>query len=195
MNIKIMSAWELESLGTPLPRADRGARLFFKNNLYYKIWGIHSNAFFILNGLTGEYQSHSTISALSVGLLNNHNCSALQSLIHNEDGICIGYTMFAGNTITTAHKLYDEFIDNLVDHSIRCGYALSDRHISNFIERNGKLSLIDVSFTPVLLNHGRTFTKQEYQIWSWAIHCGKPETMYYAKLKERYLDSLYKKYE
>ena len=189
-----MTSEEISLLGDPIPRSNFGAApqaIFLKNDIYYKFWGNWSNAYYVVNGLDVNFQGCSTISALSVGLLTNYTSGALKSLIRNEDGLCIGYSSFAGNTITTAHKLYDEFIDNLVDHSIKCKYAFVDTHVGNIIERNGKLSLIDVDFAPVSLDHDKKFTELEYQVWTQMIHTGK-DTDYFNRLKERYLDLGYK---
>jgi hypothetical protein len=191
MGIKIIKSGEIESLGesisrySPIPKS----KIFLKDGIYYKFWCKPTSAFYILNGLNMEWQSHTTITPLSFGLLTEDTCCAFKDIIQNENGICIGYTTIEGTHISKTDARYESFVDKLVDVSIKTGYGFADANHWNIVDIQGNLSLIDLDFPPIKLNHGLKFSTEEQYLWEEMVDSHN-NSDYFLKLKDRYLNSL-----
>ena len=192
MGIKIIKSNEIEMLGEPTYRwlKTPKSKIFLKGGIYYKIYCKPTLSFYIVNGLNMEWQNHSTLAAVTVGLINEDTCCAFKDILQNENGICIGYTTVEGIPIEETHPQYDSFIDKLVEVSIKTGYGFDDANPWNIVDVQGKLSLIDLDFHPIKLDHGVKFSRDEQYRWEEIMECSHSGSKYFLKLKERYLDSL-----
>jgi hypothetical protein len=186
MGIKIIKSNEMKLLGEGISRFNESptCKIFLKDGIYYKFWCKPTFAFYILNGLSLEWQNPFTIAPLTHGLLTEDTCCAFKDILQDENGICIGYSTIEGTHIDKDDPRYETFIDKLVDTSIKTGYGFADANHWNVVDIQGKLSLIDLDFPPIKLNHGLTFSKAERRLW-YELLDDNYNNEYFCKLKSR----------
>jgi len=152
--------------------------IFYDDHFYYKI--IHkispyvklSSAYYTLEGLDLVWQGTEQMAIEKVGLLSTDIIPAFYKFIYHNDQCC-GYAMHRGTLIENTNYSdvdYIKFLKLLVDKSIQCGWAIPSVGKHNIIEYNGKLSLIDLDFNPIRLNHNRSLSNFEIQIWENEFH-------------------------
>jgi len=162
--------------------------VYKKDNRYYKIWRFHNPGFYTMEGLNIIWQGCHTISSISVGLINSETCPAFIETLHNEVGDCIGYCLEEGKKIESLDPRYPKFIERLVDISIEKGYGIDDCNVKNIVDIRGKLSIIDINFPPIKLNHAVNFSSSELDFW---YDCFGSKSEYFNLLRTKYLAPFY----
>jgi len=152
---------------------------------FYKIWGKYTPlTYFIQNGLDYIWMGKDKLPSVKMGMINDELCPALVDFIY--DGyICVGYKTHKGihPAVDLPFNEYLAFVDKLVDTSEKTGYGYVDIHQYNMIILNGKLSLIDLNFMPIKLNHGKQLNNIEKDAWIESF--ANKDMFYIDKLKKR----------
>lgn len=160
-----LSDIDFSNYDTFIERPKDHCKLYKIGNLYYKIWTETHAAYYIQTGLDNIYNGYKSIASITTGLIDSNTCSTFVDLIHNDTGKCCGYIMHEGTTIHEPTEDYKKFVDYLVDHSLKTGYAYKDLNYYNVVIYRGNYSLIDINFNPIKLNHGRILDSTEMYDW------------------------------
>lgn len=172
MGTRIITEEEILQLGEPCNFKNTTKHsVFYKDNIYYKIWGFGPiGPFVTFDGLDAIWHGNHTLASLKVGLLTGETCHAFKDTLHDTDGNCIGYSMHAGKIIDKFDPRYKTFINKLVEVSIETGYLYKDIAPYNIIDFNNKLSIIDVGFTPMKIHHNKKLSPNEWKVWIYMIN-------------------------
>lgn len=103
-----------------------------------------------------------------MGLINQEVCPLLKEVLLYKN-ICIGYTMFKGNTINPTTAItenllrikYKNFLNKIANLSLESGHGFGDFGKHNILQYNGVLSLIDIADPPIKL-HKNMFNDEYY---------------------------------
>jgi hypothetical protein len=121
-------------------------------------------------GLDIVWQGDNALAADTCGLITKDIIPAFDEFIYDQ-GTCVGYTTLRGVPLTKLHMTeslnlqYLKYITKLVNHSITTGWAFVSLNPSNIVMIDGRLSLIDLDFSPIKLHHNKTLTPREFSIW------------------------------
>ena len=143
-----------------------GTRVFHDDQYYFKLWGIYTPTFFEQDGLDLIWVGREKLATIKRNMVTPENCCAFKELIFHE-GICRGYVMHKGThpAHDVSRDTYIKFVDTLVKISLETGYGFVDVHQYNMITYKGKLSLIDLNFSPIKLRHSKKFSPIELELW------------------------------
>jgi hypothetical protein len=160
--------------------------VFLKDQIYYKIWDFYCPALYEQVGLDFIWCGAKTPAAILRGLITYETCCVFKELLHNK-GMCVGYSMYAGNHIKEKDEKYYQFIKKLVDVSVKTGYFFYDVKLENIVEYQGQLSLIDIDFSPIKIHHNKELSTPDYERWVCTI--GNSSGLeYFEQMKKLYLD-------
>jgi len=148
--------------------------IYHDEKFYYKI--IHdidpyfrtSMAYYVIDGLDFLWSGNETMTINKVGLLDDEICPAFYDFIF-DNNICCGYITHRGTSIVSNNNLtniaYLKFVKTLVDKSIKQNWGYCGICEDNVIMYNGRPSLIDLDFSPIKLNHNKSLSEVEIQLW------------------------------
>jgi len=125
-------------------------RFFFRHDgMIYKLWGERYNVKDYV-AINGEYVRHnyrdanSGIAAIDLGFIDSKTCPALLDLIWDADGVCRGYVMTEGKSLSSVGEISNEFVDLICSRSLSTGFLSTDFAPKNIIRVEQGLSLIDI---------------------------------------------------
>ena len=144
-------------------------KIYKGEDRYYKILpSIHASNY-IQDGLDYIWVTHTKLSADYVGLITEKTCPALVEYIYDGES-CIGYIMHEGETLYD-QKIYTDFIEVLVEHSLNLGYAIVDVNMHNVIIFNDAPCLIYINFHPIKIKHDKKLDEHENKLWQGSFSC------------------------
>ena len=125
-------------------------RFFFRHDgMIYKQLGERYNVNDYV-AKNGEYVRHnyrdsaSGIAAIDLGFIDSKTCPALLDLIWDADGVCRGYVMTEGKSLSSVGEISNEFVDLICSRSLSTGFLSTDFAPKNIIRVEQGLSLIDI---------------------------------------------------
>lgn len=143
---------------------------FYKLLAPYGLYNRTSLAYYTMVGLDFIWQGDHALAADSCGLITKDDIPAFDEFIYDQ-GVCVGYTTLRGvplNDLPMTESLnlkYLKYITKLVNRSIATGWAYVSLNLNNIVMIDGKLSLIDLDFSPIKLSHNRLLNSREQLIW------------------------------